>query len=110
MIPGVSRNGPHALVAAQGIEATVDAGNEDVHPVYGRGCTGLGRDGSVGCQHIHAAGGRVIIEDPATAIATSMPKTVKNLGLANACLPMDRIGAQILKEVQAMSAGARVGV
>ena len=36
--------------------------------------TGMGNDGSKGCLHIEAVGGSVLVEDPDTAIASSMPK------------------------------------
>jgi two-component system chemotaxis response regulator CheB len=38
--------------------------------------TGMGGDGSKGCMHIRSAGGMILVEDPKTAIAPSMPRTL----------------------------------
>ena len=38
--------------------------------------TGLGRDGASGASHVAKAGGIVIAQEPATAVAPSMPRTV----------------------------------
>ncbi|MDR0927500.1 MAG: chemotaxis protein CheB [Ignavibacteria bacterium] len=48
---------------------------------YGQFCvavvmTGLGGDGSKGCMHIQSVGGTILVEDPKTAIAPSMPRTL----------------------------------
>lgn len=43
--------------------------------------TGMGRDGTLGASEIAAAGGSVIVQDPRTAIAPSMPQTAINAGV-----------------------------
>ncbi len=48
--------------------------------VFGKYCvgvvlTGMGRDGAQGCRHIHAGGGVVLVQNPNTAVARSMPTT-----------------------------------
>ena len=35
--------------------------------------TGSGRDGSIGAQAVHACGGRILVQDPETAMAAGMP-------------------------------------
>jgi len=45
--------------------------------------TGMGHDGTVGCGYISAGGGIIIVQDPLTAVISSMPQTVASLGLAN---------------------------
>jgi two-component system chemotaxis response regulator CheB len=43
--------------------------------------TGLGCDGTLGCAHLAAAGGRVLIQDPSTAVAGQMAESVWKAGL-----------------------------
>ena len=45
--------------------------------------TGMGRDGALGAGYISACGGKVVVQDPTTAILPSMPESVINLNLAN---------------------------
>ncbi len=54
-------------------------GNKSVGVVL----TGMGRDGTLGAGYISAANGKVIIQDPSTAILPSMPESVMNLNLAD---------------------------
>lgn len=56
--------------------------------VYGRRAvgvvlTGMGRDGSLGAQQLHAAGGRVVAQDPMTAVVASMPRSAIGLGIVD---------------------------
>lgn len=44
--------------------------------------TGMGRDGALGCQAVHDAGGLVLAQRPGQAVAASMPRTVVEMGLA----------------------------
>jgi two-component system chemotaxis response regulator CheB len=41
--------------------------------------TGMGEDGSKGALHIQAAGGKLLVENPQTAIAPSMPRSAIKL-------------------------------
>lgn len=70
--------------------------------------TGMGHDGSIGAGYIAAAGGVVIAQDPAGAIAPSMPQSVIDLRIAGIIAPLERI-PYIIEEsvknlVQAMNA------
>lgn len=72
--------------------------------VYGAGVlgivlTGMGRDGTRGCEAVRAAGGQVLVQDPATAVVASMPASVLEAGLANASLPLDLLVTDLVKRV-----------
>ncbi len=70
--------------------------------------TGIGRDATVGSQHVHAAGGRVLVQDPTTAVAPSMPRTVVGAGIADEIVALDELPEAIARHVREMSA-ERVG-
>lgn len=61
--------------------------------------TGLGRDGASGAAHIASVGGSVIIQDPSTTLAPSMPnatiKTISNYVLS----PLDSLHNAIIDEI-----------
>ena len=63
---------------------------------FGRFCvavvlTGMGRDGTKGAAHVAAAGGLVLAQDPATATAPSMPRTIVDEGLAKETAPIPEL-------------------
>lgn len=66
--------------------------------------TGLGADGSLGAASIAAAGGRVIVQDPATAIAPSMPRSVINSKILCQVFPMDEVGNVVSTGIFQLSA------
>jgi two-component system chemotaxis response regulator CheB len=55
--------------------------------------TGMGRDGAIGSGYISACGGKVIVQDPSTAILPSMPEAVVKLNLANRVCNVNMIPA-----------------
>lgn len=61
--------------------------------------TGMGHDGLRGCERVHAAGGQVVVQDPATALISSMPESVRQAGLAHAALPLDEIAGDLVRRV-----------
>jgi two-component system chemotaxis response regulator CheB len=61
--------------------------------------TGMGQDGLRGSELIRAAGGRVLAQDQATSVVWGMPGQVANAGLAEAVLPIDAIGGEIVRRV-----------
>lgn len=63
--------------------------------------TGMGCDGLAGCEAIRAAGGQVIIQDRESSVVWGMPGHVARAGLASACLPLDALGAEIVRRVHA---------
>lgn len=65
--------------------------------------TGMGRDGSLGAQHVHHAGGRVLVQDPTTAVAASMPRTVLGMGCVHQILRLEQLGSGIVQCVRELS-------
>mgnify|MGYP002684413603 CR=1 FL=1 len=62
--------------------------------------TGMGQDGLHGCRLIREAGGQVLAQDEATSVVWGMPGSVVRAGLANAILPLEQLGAEIVRRVQ----------
>jgi len=62
--------------------------------------TGLGRDGSNGSQVIKKINGKVIIQDPTTAIAPSMPRSVLDEGIADVNTTVDQIPRKIAEFIK----------
>jgi two-component system, chemotaxis family, protein-glutamate methylesterase/glutaminase len=61
--------------------------------------TGMGQDGLRGCESIRAAGGQVLAQDEETSVVWGMPGVVARAGLADAVLPLDRLGPEIAQRV-----------
>lgn len=59
--------------------------------------TGMGQDGARGCEVIHDAGGRVLIQDQPTSVVWGMPGAVARAGLADTTLPLTTIANEIIK-------------
>jgi two-component system chemotaxis response regulator CheB len=59
--------------------------------------TGMGSDGTRGAAEIVAAGGGVIAQDEATSVVWGMPGSVARAGLASALIPLEEIGAKIVR-------------
>ena len=59
--------------------------------------TGMGQDGLKGCEALHKAGGRVVIQDEATSIIWGMAGSVSRAGFASKELPIDKIAADLLR-------------
>lgn len=62
--------------------------------------TGMGHDGLRGAELIRAAGGTVIAQDQATAVVGSMPGAVADAGLADAVVPLERIGPELWSRLE----------
>jgi two-component system, chemotaxis family, protein-glutamate methylesterase/glutaminase len=76
-----------------------------VAKVFGRNTlavvlTGMGQDGTDGCQHIQDRDGQVIVQDEATSVVWGMPGFVVKGGLADKILPLDRIAEEIIQRSQ----------
>ena len=52
---------------------------------------GMGQDGADGCAPARGAGGRVVVQDEASSVASAMSGTVARPGLADVALPVDKI-------------------
>jgi two-component system chemotaxis response regulator CheB len=58
--------------------------------------TGMGHDGQLGCAPLHAAGAEIVVQDQATSVVWGMPGSVATAGLADAVLPLDRLGPHLV--------------
>ena len=65
--------------------------------------TGLGKDGSLGARNICTAAGKVIIQDPATAVAPFMPRSAIESCPKHSLVPLDQIERAISKELTKLS-------
>lgn len=59
--------------------------------------TGMGQDGLRGCEHLAAAGGRILVQDEASSIVWGMPGFVANAGLAEKVLPLRTLAVEIVR-------------
>jgi two-component system chemotaxis response regulator CheB len=62
--------------------------------------TGMGQDGLVGCEHVRRAGGQVLVQDEASSVVWSMPGAVAQAGLADQVVPLEHLGAEILRRAR----------
>jgi two-component system chemotaxis response regulator CheB len=67
--------------------------------------TGMGADGLRGAQAIHEAGGRIFAQDEQTSVVWGMPGFVAQAGLAEKILPLESIGPEIVRTVNAQMRG-----
>jgi two-component system chemotaxis response regulator CheB len=58
--------------------------------------TGMGSDGAAGVRAVKRAGGRVLVQDQATAEFGGMPAAAIQTGQADAVLPLDRIAEALI--------------
>lgn len=63
--------------------------------------TGMGKDGLEGATAIKNRGGRVLAQDEASSVVYGMPRAVAEAGVVDCVLPMDELGAAIVKAVGA---------
>jgi two-component system, chemotaxis family, protein-glutamate methylesterase/glutaminase len=61
--------------------------------------TGMGSDGVDGLRSVRQTGGSVIAQDEASCIVYGMPKAAIEAGLANVVIPLDAIGAELIRFV-----------
>ncbi|MEI6713743.1 MAG: chemotaxis response regulator protein-glutamate methylesterase [Verrucomicrobiota bacterium] len=61
--------------------------------------TGMGSDGTAGCQEIRENGGQVLVQDEATSVVWGMPGSVAEQDLADAILPIGEIAREIVQRV-----------
>ena len=84
---------------------SIDVLFESAADAYGDGVlgillTGASADGAAGLAAIKARGGRVIVEDPATAECATMPAAGIAATTVDYVLPVDRIGAHLVSLVE----------
>jgi two-component system chemotaxis response regulator CheB len=59
--------------------------------------TGMGQDGLKGCELLSGVGARILAQDEASSVVWGMPGFVARNGLADKILPLDQIGAEIVR-------------
>jgi two-component system chemotaxis response regulator CheB len=64
--------------------------------VIGAVLTGMQQDGAAGARAVKRHGGRVLVQDPATARAAGMPSAAIATGCVDFVLPLDRIGPAVV--------------
>jgi two-component system chemotaxis response regulator CheB len=55
----------------------------------------MGHDGLAGARAIHAAHGRVLVQDEASSVVWGMPGAIARAGLAHAVLPLTLLPGEI---------------
>ncbi|HEX7471529.1 MAG TPA: CheR family methyltransferase [Candidatus Limnocylindrales bacterium] len=94
------------------IAPSVDLLLETAAAAFGTGLTaviltGSGSDGSAGAWHVKKAGGAVVIENPATAMFPSMPRSISP-SLVDATADLDSLGG-VLRDLLAVGSAAPRG-
>jgi two-component system chemotaxis response regulator CheB len=102
-----SENGGVRLKTNQGpkensCRPSVDVLFRSVADVYGARTlavilTGTGHDGLKGCELLFSLGARILVQDEASSVVWGMPGFVARSGLADKILPLDQIGAEIVR-------------
>ncbi len=69
--------------------------------------TGLGRDGTQGCAMISSVKGAILVQDPETAVAPSMPNTVISSGIVHRKVPLADMAKAISETVFPLAAGLK---
>ncbi|WP_375409339.1 chemotaxis-specific protein-glutamate methyltransferase CheB [uncultured Methylobacterium sp.] len=62
--------------------------------------TGMGEDGALGLLDLYRTGAATVAEDESTAIVFGMPAAAIRLSAARSILPLDRIGAHLIRLAQ----------
>lgn len=70
--------------------------------------TGLGRDGAQGASQIVAVKGSIIVQDPETAVAPSMPNTVIQTGIDHKTAPLSTISKLIAETIFPVAAQLKI--
>jgi two-component system, chemotaxis family, protein-glutamate methylesterase/glutaminase len=83
---------------------SVDVTFRSMASVYGGGVlacvmTGMGRDGAKGAERIHAAGGRVIVQDEESCVVWGMPGAVVASGIPAQIVPLHKIAETFRRSV-----------
>ncbi len=82
----------------------VDVTFRSMASVYGGGVlayvmTGMGRDGAKGSERIHAAGGRIMVQDEESSVVWGMPGAVVATGIPVTVVPLNKIAESMRRAV-----------
>lgn len=69
--------------------------------------TGLGRDGTQGATQIASVNGTVLVQDPDTAVAPSMPRTIVDSGIKHKVIDIANMGKEISETVFPIAASLK---
>ena len=58
--------------------------------------TGMGHDGLAGARAVHAAHGRVLVQDEASSVVWGMPGAIARAGIAHAIVPLAQLGGELI--------------
>jgi two-component system chemotaxis response regulator CheB len=107
----VSREGNETLIrtnkqpAENSCRPAVDVLFRSVADVYGGNClavvlTGMGRDGTNGCQALSKCGAGILVQDEASSVVWGMPRSVYEAGLAESALNLKDLAAAITTRIR----------
>lgn len=65
--------------------------------------TGLGRDGTQGAMQISSVQGTVLVQDPETAVAPSMPRTIIEAGIPHKVYHLNELGKVITENINRLN-------
>lgn len=94
--------------AEQHCRPSVDVLFRSVATTYGASAlavvlTGMGSDGLEGCRAIHAAGGRILVQDRETSAVWGMPGVVSAAGLSHQVLAIESMAAEVVRSTSRYS-------
>lgn len=107
----VTRQGSETLLrtnqraAENSCRPAVDVLFRSVADVYGA-CslavvlTGMGRDGTIGCQALSKCGAGILVQDEASSVVWGMPRSVYEAGLAESVLNINDLAAAITTRIR----------
>ncbi len=61
--------------------------------------TGLGSDGLMGASAIESANGLILVQNPKTALAPTMPDTIINSGINHKVIPLDNLHEVLIENI-----------
>ncbi|MFN8706969.1 MAG: chemotaxis response regulator protein-glutamate methylesterase [Planctomyces sp.] len=93
----------------------VDVMFRSLAQVFGAGTlavvlTGMGRDGTAGCQALSQAGAWIMVQDESSSVVWGMPRVVAEAGLADAVFPLNEMHSAVMTRVCGSSALHKVTV
>ncbi len=65
--------------------------------------TGMGRDGTIGCQSLSKCGAQILVQDEASSVIWGMPRSVVEAGLADSVLGMKDMAPAIMVRIRGSS-------